>query len=42
MAQFTVITEESVIRLNAKSIQAATQALNASGIVFIGIDRDKD
>ena len=46
--QFIALTTESkprFIRLNAKSVQAATQALNAANIPFESIERattDKD
>lgn len=43
MAQFTIITHNnSVLRVNAKSIQALTRALIDTGIKWQGIHEDKE
>lgn len=42
MPYFTVITTKRVLRLNAKSLQHATQALNAVHIPFQSITPDSE
>lgn len=42
MPTYTVIDETAVAQVNAKSVQALTQALNSVGIKFIGIHQVKE
>jgi hypothetical protein len=42
MPHFTVIQQNRVLRLNAKSIQALTQALRAGNQRWLGIHEDKE
>ncbi len=41
MPEFTIISKRKVYRATAKSVQALTKALRASGIVWQAIHEDK-
>lgn len=42
MAYFTVIQPKRVLRIKAKSVQALTRALHASGLKWLAVHQDKD